>query len=558
MKNYILIISILTIIIVFIAIYLSDYIKNIYFNNSILDFKEAFSIISKYHENYENRSELTSKYEELLNSRKVNFFDTTNTNYASAQELSLNTETEKFKKRMYDMYETINDPISDEFLPYTTKNYKEDPVAISNNNINEYSIINVYKNLLDRQPTDKELNKNLQDFYENDIDEDILKLRIYNSSEYKIITNMQSNDIKPELITNISKGQLKEKIKQYYKDQHNTELVNTILLDILIKCYIHLQFNDYLFKAMLMHDKYIQFENNLRDEYILNDEKILDLFNKNFILYELRLIANELKRQDILKRRAYTIPVSLYKNGQSELNSSNINIDTEKHISDIVKDGNSVFNVNIMMSDKKENTCTPYLRDNTCLTPNDECDSESINQTYYSHDEKNNKYNPQNNINTSNMSFNRPPALNNTRIISNTSNASLNTLNTLNTSNISYNNIQGAINNGLYNQYNGQQPQQPQCQQCQQCKQRQQCQQRPPCQQSGRIYNPIEYKQQYRGDMRYRPNVCSYGTKQIVQPVFLNSPILFHGTDLKEAAENTQVGSIMPKFNYYEYEDIVK
>jgi hypothetical protein len=259
MKNYILIISILTIIIIFIAIYLSDYIKNIYFNNSILDFKEAFSIISKYHENYENNSEVTSKYEELLNSRKVNFFDTTNTNFVSAQELSLNTETEKFKKRLYDMYETINDPISDEYLPYTTKNYKEDPIAISNNNINEYSIINVYKNLLDRQPTDKELNKNLQDFYENDINEDILKLRIYNSSEYKIITNMQSNDIKPELITNISKDQLKEKIKQFYKNQHNTELVNTILLDILIKCYIHLQFNDYLFKSMLIHDKYIQF-----------------------------------------------------------------------------------------------------------------------------------------------------------------------------------------------------------------------------------------------------------------------------------------------------------
>ena len=571
MKNYILIISILTIIIVFIAIYLSDYIKNIYFNNSILDFKEAFSIISKYHENYENKSELTSKYEELLNSRKVNFFDTTNTNFVSAQELSLNTETEKFKKRLYDMYETINDPISDEYLPYTTKNYNEDPIAISNNNINEYSIINVYKNLLDRQPTDKELNKNLQDFYENDINEDILKLRIYNSSEYKIITNMQSNDIKPELITNISKDQLKEKIKQFYKDQHNTELVNTILLDILIKCYIHLQFNDYLFKAMLMHDKYIQFENNLRNEYILNDEKILDIFNKNFILYELRLIANELKRQDILKRRAYTIPVSLYKNGQNELNSSNINIDTEKHISDIVKDGNSIFNVNIMLSDKKENTCTPYLRDNTCLTPNDECDYESKNQIYYSYNEKNNKYNPQNNINTSNMSFNRHPIFNNTRFASNTSNASLNTLNTLNTSNISYNNIlQGSINNGLYNQYNGQQQQQQQQQprqqqqqqqqqqpQCKQCQQRQQCQQRPPCQQSTRIYNPIEYKQHYRGDMRYRPNVCSYGTKQVVQPVFLNSPILFHGTDLKEAAENTQVGSIMPKFNYYEYEDIV-
>ena len=72
---------------------------------------------------------------------------------------------------------------------------------------------------------------------------------------------------------------------------------------------------------------------------------------------------------------------------------------------------------------------------------------------------------------------------------------------------------------------------------------------------SQRIYDPIDYKQHYREDMRYRPNVCSYGTKQIVQPIFLNSSTLFQGTDLKEAAENTQVGSIMPKFEYREYED---
>ena len=84
-------------------------------------------------------------------------------------------------------------------------------------------------------------------------------------------------------------------------------------------------------------------------------------------------------------------------------------------------------------------------------------------------------------------------------------------------------------------------------------KQSQQQQQQKP---ATRVYNPIDYKQNYRGDMRYRPSVCSYGTKQVVQPVFLNSSTLFQGTDLKEAAENTQVGSIMPKFEYYEYEDI--
>jgi hypothetical protein len=73
---------------------------------------------------------------------------------------------------------------------------------------------------------------------------------------------------------------------------------------------------------------------------------------------------------------------------------------------------------------------------------------------------------------------------------------------------------------------------------------------------SNRIYDPITYRQHYRGDPRYRPNVCSYGTKQVVNPVFLNSTTLFQGTDLKEAIENTQVGSIMPKFEYREYEDV--
>jgi hypothetical protein len=67
-----------------------------------------------------------------------------------------------------------------------------------------------------------------------------------------------------------------------------------------------------------------------------------------------------------------------------------------------------------------------------------------------------------------------------------------------------------------------------------------------------RIYDPINYKQQYRGDSAYRPNVCSYGTKQIVNPIYLSA----EGTDLREAIENTQVGSIMPKFAYREYEDV--
>jgi hypothetical protein len=565
-----------------------------YFSNSILDFREAYSILSNsrnYYENYENSN-------------------ASNANNVTNQERSLNTETEKFRRSVDNTYDTIIDPISDEYLPYSTKNYKEDPTAVANNNMNEYTIINIYKNILDRQPTELELNKNLQNFYDNEMDENILKLRIYNSSEYKIITNMQSNDIKPELITNVSKVHLKDKLKELYKNQHNTELVNTKLLDILIKCYIHLQFNDYLFRAMLMHDKYTLFENRLRDEYILSDEKILEIFNKSFILHELRLIANELKRQDIIKRKALSIPVSLHKNEHSELNSSNINIDAGKHISDIVKNSDNVFNINIMLNDKNDDMSTPYIRDDYEQQNNypDIYEEEQL-------DYLDNTANIQN-VPTTTSNIALTNSLTNSYSTFNTSNTAFtNTSNTVftNTSNIGLNNIlQNAINNGVNNQYNSQnflqqlqlsqfpaqsqlsqeqllqqlqqqrlqqqqlhpqlqqlqqqqqllQPQQSpqqrqqQRQQSPQQRQQRQQQQQQKRQSPNRIYNPIDYKQNYRGDMRYRPSVCSYGTKQIVQPIFVNSSTLFQGTDLKEASENTQVGSIMPKFKYYEYEDI--
>jgi len=669
MKNLILIISILTIIVVFIVIYLSDYIKDIYFNNSIEDFRDAYDIISgsikkiiSSQENFVNsdkdKDELIAKYEERLKLRRES-------NYNSASptnlEVSFNAETDKYINGVYDRYATINDPISDVYLPYTIKNYKDDPAAISKNNMNEFTIINIYKNILDRQPTDKELSKNLQDFYENDMNEDVLKLRIYNSTEFKIITNMQSNDIKPELITNISKGQLKDKLKKLYKDQHNTELTNTKLLDILTKCYIHLQFNEYLFKAMLMHDNYNSFENRLRNVYILTDENLLEIFNESFILHELRLIANELKRQDIIKRKALTIPVSLYKSEQSELNSSNVNIDAAKQISDIVKNSDNVFNINIMVNDKlteaSRNISTPYSRTEQNDAPIYQQYNERtpVNQLYGGQSSSSQTFasgitdasgiigsiaNIAGSTNIGNNAPNIPSSINIANSVNNSSNMSTifnnvanntlsNAMGITNTANIAntitsvpgtsgtlggtpglpgtsgtlgtpgtpglpgtlggthglpgtlggtpglpgtpgilgtntrtpgsantsnyynnpkykdvYDNLQNYLNSEKGKQYSDSQGSDSQG-----------SDQDNMMATAQRIYDPIDYKQHYRGDMRYRPNVCSYGTTQIVQPIFLNSSTLFQGTDLKEAAENTQVGSIMPKFEYREYED---
>jgi hypothetical protein len=602
--------------VIFLVVYFGDYIKGIYFNNSIEEFRDAISIISEKFENAAN-ADVKTTYERLVEARKTDFYEKKSPLTTTKQEESLNLQMENYNNGVYDRYSSITDPVGDEFLPYTIKNYKDDPAAISKNNMNQYTIISVYKNTLDRQPTDKELNKNLQDFYENDIDEELLKLRIYNSTEYKIITNMQSNDIKPELITNISKGQLKEKLLKYYKDQHNTILTNTRLIDILIKCYIHLQFNDYLFKAMLMHDKYLAFENRLRNEYMISDTKLLEVFNQTFLLSELRLIANELKRQDILKRKALQIPVALYNNNQSELNTSNVMMGSGKHISDIVRNSDNVFNINIMVNDKKdEKTSMPFSSPKPSQTqrpqpqrppsrpPQQQTQrppqaSQQANQispnSHYTANNQNihNILNSINNKNSEAVSLITNNAatignvgniatlgtgisavssgadIRNTNIVSDISNIVSATSGTAGATSGTAGATSGTAGatsgtagatSGTAGATSGTAgttgatSDDTQYEDGADTGYYEDGADEADTEISTRIYDPIDYKYHYRGEQGlHRPNVCSYGTKQIVQPVFLNSS----GTDLKEAEENTQVGSIMPKFEYYEYEDTV-
>ena len=562
-----LIISILTILIVFSVIYLSDYIKNLYFNDSIEDFKDAYSIISNTFnklslESFENKKdELTAKYDALLKLRQSDIFKNSS-GQPTMQELSFDAQSENDKNGVYDVYSTINDPISDEYLPYTIKNYRDDPEAISTNNMNEFTIINVYKTALERQPTEKELKKDLQDFYENELNENILKLRIYNSTEYKIITNMQSNDIKPDLITNISKWQLKDNLKKLYMDQYNTELTNNKLLDILVKCYIHLQFNEYLFKAMLMHDKYREFEYKLKEAYILSDKKLLELFNETFILHELRLIANELKRQEVIKRKALLIPVSLNRYEQSELNSSNIvNMGSDKYISDIVKNSDNVFNINIMLNDNN-NSSTPYVKTTYESTDNpvnlgSSLGGSSIGGLGVS--VGGNGFSvgglsgngvsvggsvgglSGNGVSVGGNEGNRRGSLSSIS----TSNLNLGSLTTKKYRDI-YNELYNDINNEA--QYSDVQYSNEDI--MNDIKKSQKIS-------STRIYNPIDYKRHNRGDINSKKNVCLYDKTKIVQPEFSSSSPEFEGTNLKDAIENTQVGSIMPKFVYYEYEDIL-
>lgn len=396
---------------------------------------------------------------------------------ATLDEKSFAAQARTLQNAMNDDYDTITDPIKDAYLP----DVKETPQSYMEQKANEYSIINIYKTLLQRQPTPEELNKVLLEF-QNGLDEDVLKTRIYNSREYKMIMKMQSNDVEPSLISTISTIKLIDKLKQIYKKELNRDAVKEMLLP-LKDCYIHLQYNDYLFRALLTHRNYNKFEQEVLEEHLLSQKKLLYIFNKHFLLAELKTISDNIVRLDKLNK---PVPQESETSIGTELAKASDTLGVGQNIDKIVSDGNNVFNINIILNEDTIKGSKPYS---------------SANESNYAE-----------------VAYDTVDFSDDADDADDGGGADAGGA--------------GAMKDDGKNKCDSKNKNKK------------------------RIYNPIKYKQHYRGDMRYRPNVCSYGTKQVVQPVFLESKALFQGTDLKEASENTSVGSIMPKFEYREYEEV--
>ena len=526
-----------------------------YYKHKIVKTDEIFSdinidkILTKGFDN----SFLKSTAIKTHNMKNDDYFNTEiyNNKGVSNNELHFNTESFNYRQSNDNSYKSILDPIDDNYMPSVsqTKNFNNDPKYMSEKTINQFVIIDIYKNILGRQPKPKEIIVNLQEFYEKNSDEEKLKLKLYNSTEYKMIVKMQSNDTDPTLVSKISEKNIIDMLKTVYKNHFNKMPHNKMTIP-LKQCYIHLQFNDYLFKAMLMHDNYPSFERDILREYIINDEKLLEIFDNNFVLYELRLIANELKRRDMLKREALSTPVALTtdaaKNSAESSNSADTNLNSQKHIADIMKNSEPVFNINITLQDK--NVSAPYgsgsgetkarITTNNSLDPRNNARAAAA-------------FNPADPTVSLNIPNSRRVASSSSNILTTGTTGTTGTagssnyyLSGINTRIATGSNINAPVysTDDLYNSIEG-----DRVIEYTDSDEMEYTQIMP-----DRIYDPINYKQQYRGDSAYRPNVCSYGTKQIVNPIYLSA----EGTDLREAIENTQVGSIMPKFAYREYEEV--
>ena len=408
------------------------YINGSYFSNrNIENFEELRTVNMNEKYNIEHAKEL-EKYKKSLGISNDSVNNSVNDNNKELG-ISNNSVNDSQKHKIKDAPSIIN-PISDAYLPYSSNVIDYNNMQTPENINNEYAIINIYKTLLDRQPDNNEINKYLYLYSTNELNDDTLKLQILNSPEYTRLIKMQSNEVEPGLISAIAKEDLLSKLSKLYYNEKKIVAPKSMLLP-LRDCYIHLQYNDFLFRSMLVHNNYNKFEKEVLDTPLLSKENLLKIFNKYFLLIDLKYIANDIRKKELLdmKNSSGVIPKPITNNVGNNIDNKDTNI--ENQLNKIVDQSNSIFNKDDVAKLLKKNN---YKSD-------------------------------------------------------------------------------------LY----------------------------------VRVYEPIKYQQDYKGDPLFRPPICTtLGQKQLIQPVFENSKTLFQGTDLKESIENTQVGSIMPKFEYKEYQDI--
>lgn len=328
--------------------------------------------------------------------------------------------------------------------------------------LNEYDVIDIYKKILIRSPTDDEL-KSKVFLSKEELTEDL-----YNSIEYDKISKLQTNSSDSNIESSIAKRNLSAKIYEIYLKTYNKDVpfkMDTILRD----CYVHLRSNYYLFVAFIESPKYPKFENEILTSISMSKQKLLELFNEHFNLLELKLKAED--KIKALKGNIKEKSIDKIKNDLSKV-TLNVNIPgTPKSL---------INNIDV-------NQLKNLLK--TDIKPLE------LKETYSNKEDDNIK------ILKDMIKVRGPEKINEETDI-----------------------MKGLPKDSeVY----------------------------------VRVYDPINYKQSYRGPAEFKPPLCnSLGQPSLEVPVFPESKLLFQGSDLETAFKNTQVGSMMPKFEYKEYQEV--
>jgi hypothetical protein len=350
---------------------------------------------------------------------------------------------------------------------------------------------------------------------------------LYNSPEYDKLIKTQNNDVNNGIEGAIAKRNIINRIILMYSTIYKNDLPIKMMTP-LRDCFIHLQLNEYLFSAMLESLNYKKFEVDVLSTYVLTKKILLQLFNKHFNVLELKLLAQEKINKIGIYKIDIKDEINIIKRDllSTSINSNNNNISTTAKIIDTIKNSfPNVYNELIKSMDDDTKTTTNVTSPKT--------DIDILNEYLKSIERYENK---------NNESSQEP--------------------------------LQQSSQEPL--QQSSQEPSQQSSQEPSQ-QPSQKPSQEPIIENLEidsslkrkidklpdnaelyvRVYNPMKHNNNYQLPAGYKAPICtSLGQKQLEQPIFTESKLLFQGTDIRTAYTDTQVGSIMPKFIYKEYKDV--
>ena len=195
---------------------------------------------------------------------------------------------------------SIEDPIGDAYLPYSLNLYKDDVKSPEQINY-EYVVISLFKSVFDRNPSKSEIEKYSEQLLNQEVDENMLRIILINSVEYRRNSKLQSNNVYSDLEYSYARGDMISYINQLYFMELDKEIPKSMILP-LKDIFTYLQNNEYLFRALLNHTNYNLFQKDIIDLKMMTKSGISELFNKYFILYDLKMAANDIKRHDVMNR----------------------------------------------------------------------------------------------------------------------------------------------------------------------------------------------------------------------------------------------------------------
>lgn len=160
----------------------------------------------------------------------------------------------------------------------------------------EERVIEMYREILLREPTSKELINSARDIKGDVLTWDGLRQQLMDRDEYSFNIKLQSNSLTPELNKMIAESRIIREMAKLYQEARGEPMPKELILP-LRDLYISLNYNPFAFIAMLKDEKYANFEEDLSREDGLDKTKTLDAFVATFDQVKLTEKATEMSKE---------------------------------------------------------------------------------------------------------------------------------------------------------------------------------------------------------------------------------------------------------------------